>query len=356
MKTPRAFFGLMRVQALCVLLSALALCACEGIGRELIYGPKQGRAKEIKCDADLPECELPRPVATFTQFVPKDQSLPPCKLSGEGLARSRVGLSDCALRIEAAEPVVRELTEATLFRVRIELVGAASLRLHDSFLSGCAVVAEEGESGRMGSLEVSHSRLTSVDAHVGQLDLLSSVVQGSTLAADWLVATDLEMTSSELSVGDGLISASLLLFSAIPQCDALLLAGSIARNVRIAACTGVTRIYEGAFTRVQLDGTIEADRAAIAEATFGLEAETSLLSYRTSVNVVMFCDQFQTLRTSTGTLSCAGCEGPLAEGEPDACMEQFHDTSVDEGNLCEALVVLPACDSFPRRTRPLNET
>jgi hypothetical protein len=338
------------------LLSVLALGACEGIGRELIYNPKQGRPTDYTCLTELPECEAPRPVMTLSHLAPKDQSLPPCQLSGEGEVRSGLNLRNCALRIDAGEPVLRELNRSALFQVRIELQGTASLRIHDSSLSGCAIVADAAESGPLAGLEVSHSTLTSVDARVGQLDLLSSVVERSTLEADWLVATDVELKFSEVSASDGLFSASLLWFSVIPHCDALLIAGSTLREVHIAACSGVTRLYESNLTKVQLDGTIEADRAEIAKTVFGLKNVTALTSYRSSVSEVVFCKQFQTLRWSAGSLTCTDCRGPLASDEPDACTDPDKSTSIDENNLCDVLLVLPLCDEFPRRTRPLTET
>lgn len=339
--------------ALCV--AALLLCACKGIGRELVTKTGRGRSLGYNCDAMLATCELPTPVRTMSQLAPKELSLPPCTLSGEGPLRSKLNLRDCVLDIEEIDPVVRELRHSTLFRVRVELHGEATLSFLDSTLNAVAVASDASETGRQGSLDVSHSELTSVDLRVGHLSLLSSALHASELEADELIGTDIEVVSSKLSAGDALLSSTLILFSAIPRCDALLLAGSNLRDVRIAGCSGVTRVYESALTRVQFDGSIEADRSSFAGGVFGLESETVLTSYRTSVNSVIFCSQFQRLRMSTGSLSCSDCEGPLTEDDADVCTEQYYTTAIDEGNLCDALMVLTECETFPRRTRPLNE-
>jgi hypothetical protein len=331
-----------------ILGALLLLLGCEGIGRPIVqeFGVKSPRSPE--CRRPRPKCETPGPVSVLSD-APRDMELAAC---GDPTENSELGY--CELRL-APQPGSLSLSGMKLVHVRIVLAAGQQLTLAESELVDVAILGEElSAAGRAGEAFISHSKVQGLNLGVGHLQLLSSEIESSRIDARQLIGDDVVFTRTDMTVNEARLAAIDLRRSALRGCaGGVLIAGSKVLRSQLL-CEGTLQIYTTPVDLSVIDGDVEAHAAAFADGSFGVEHSTSLTSWVGSLDNMVFCGQAESVHVSGGLVECVDCEGPIAEPEPDACVDEEEPVEL-LNNVCAALKdpgIL--CEDFAPPRRPIE--
>lgn len=338
-----------------LVLALLGVLGCDGLGRAIVSERGEGSRDEGKCLSELPQCKLPKPPAVESAAAPRATSLKRCIVQKQSSGTlHEVSLSECELRT-ALEPWLQEITGSNLFNVRIVLDGEQRLSLIESRLTHVALLGpEHGEAGRLGQAFISHSRLWGSDLALGELQLLSTQIEGSSLETGELVGDDLLIIDSDLTASHAKLIAINARRSALHDCQGgvLIAASDLSRSY--LACSGPLQLYTTNLNLSAVDGQLETHVASFADGIFGIEFPTSLTSWSSSFDNQVFCSHTEQLHASGGSLLCSDCQGPLRGVESDMCTDA--DTTVRvEHNTCPVMEAPPECDHFDPPRRPIDE-
>jgi hypothetical protein len=331
------------------LLSLTMLLACDGLGRPVVGMNREAEEPELECVRVAPRCDDadPAPVALRAGA---DEGLPPCDQRSSSRARITGALRDCSLVLASADGDEREIA-AVLDNVRIEVDSDVWLRIADSVFYRVTIEPRPVDPPAVATLQVSHSSLHSTRLGSEQLELISTYLRSAQVDADELSGVDLEVAESLLFARAATISASSVTNTRIAECDALLLASNKILTSTIEGCTELTRIYDVEATKCAFDGTLESDGSTFVDCRFGVAASTQLHGWGTSFDNATLCEEFDSMRYSAGSLTCVRCQGPMAEPNPDMCVDSRRPNT--EANACQVLIDPPECETFPRHPRPV---
>jgi hypothetical protein len=325
---------------------------CDGLGRPVVdhWTGREGALRH--CPNRVPGCDdvegAPDQLEAGSQA-----GLPPCRLGADAsAARITTSLRNCSLSLSEADGEEREIAGASLDNVSIELDGSVALRIADSQLFRVTLRSRTVAPDQPAIVHMTHSDLGSCEITVDQLEMVSCSLWHTEIDSRVLSGVDLETRDSVLFGRVALLSASRFNTTHVGQCETLLIAGSNANRSRFDACEGVSRIYDVEATECTFDGELESDMSTFVDGRFGARALTQLHAWSSSLDNTVLCPQFASMRASGGGLSCNSCEGPLAESDPDLCIDTV--TPSIEANFCASLADPPTCAEFPRRNRPIT--
>lgn len=284
---------------------------------------------------------------------------------------NNVDIENSALTIHAATRTELNLHSSNIRNSTLELSGPITLAFSDqSSMIRTKITAAQTSQGRP-QLRVQDSRVSETHVLAGQdaLDysairaLISlSMLQGRMVRIESSTIVQVELQSQTFEIvdaniersllgGDGSLSASNVVSSAIGSCDFLLIAGSALKQTQLTGCGQLLRLYNDSIDGGYLDGPIEADSTGISRSIIGLLAPTDLLGFNLVTNESAFCEQTARLRLGDGSMSCVNCAGPIEQEEPLACQAPGAKLS-SRKMLCSALEAVPDClDPFPASQR-----
>jgi hypothetical protein len=333
------------------LLGLALVLGCDGLGRPVVdnWG-KVGGPSRI-CTQRTPGCDdeegAPDELQTGAQA-----GLPACRLGAEAsLARITTNLRNCSLSLSLDDGEEREIVGASLNNVSIELDSRVQLHIADSTLFGVTLTSSRVQPDQPAFVHMTHSDLGSSEIAVEQLEMVSCFLWNVAIDSGTLSGIDLETRNSVLFAKVVLLSASRFDQTHVGHCATLLIAGSHAERSRFDACDGVSRIYDVEASACTFDGELESDRSTFVDGRFGARGPTQLHAWGTSIDNTILCPDFASMRASGGGLTCVACQGPLAESDPDMCIDTIAPSA--NANFCEALIDPPTCDEFPRHNRPI---
>lgn len=324
-------------------------CKDNPLGAPIVdeWGVKSPRSPE--CRRTRPKCETLGPVAVQNEPVMRDMELAAC---GDPAASRELGF--CELRL-APERTSLSLSGMSLVHVRIVLEPGQHLTLAESELINVAILGQDlGEAGRAGGAFISHSKVSASELGVGELQLLSSTITGSTIDVQQLIGDDVVFTYADVTAGEARLAAINLRRSALRGCaGGALIAGSRVLKGQLL-CEGKLQIYMTTVDLSVIDGDVESHAAAFADGSFGVEHTTGLTSWVGSLDNMVFCGEAESVHVSGGLVECVECEGPIAQPEPDVCVDEEEEVEL-RLNVCAALKETAAlCESFAPPRRPIE--
>ena len=381
-----------------LLLAALLLAACDGLGRPLVDSTRGGGSRSTTSCETLLTCPRAVPsitVADFSFELPARCTEQPvltldtrqllarghCQCerlqlsigSGDVLDEllSDLTFEDCTLELLAAQPAALRLERLSARRSRLELTGSVTLIITDAALLDEVAVGNRSPSpGAVPRLVVEQSRahallvedVMEVELVRSELSLSrlitsklsaeSSLLSECIVTADWFGGVDLTLDGVLLAASGGSLSASRAARLSLSGCQSFLLAGTTAVQSQLLGCSELLRLYGSSLKSSLVNGPIESDGTSFFESKFGVGATTQLTAWETQIDVSAFCDGVDLLWLGSGTVRCSTCTGPLERPDAEVCQAE------EEGfrsaqNMCRSLSEIAVCNQpFPGRQRP----
>jgi hypothetical protein len=370
---------------------ALAVCAacvaCNVAGPVVdrlpeppLPGPIDYRIGSVSC-YEPPPCEIGVVLESeLTELRPLNaaiEELDDDAGSEDVLDPDAIDWEDERIILASAAPIDVVRDDAPEAGTLIELRGPVTLRFQNiASLEGLRIAGASAESRLVlehvtaldltlgdsdhrfaGRLEAKNTAFERASVNAAHVQLGSSALVESLVAAETFVSRDVIMENVVLEVGDGLFAPSELRYVEIRRCDALSFFESDLRNVAIPRCRGdaPTRFYGTDIFRSVIDGSLSADSSSLEAVRVGRRQDTSLLMWNTILIGITFCDFADEVQFVPGKTQCSSCTDGALETVVCKLPKEAVDgmVSSEPRNFCERIDEAVGCEEpLPARPRP----
>lgn len=320
--------------------------------------------------ADLRGCRLEGPTPVGQGFSLRGAQLQCAALSlvavhDATLDLSQADLTRASLELESATAWVADATRARLRGTFVRLRGGARLRAPDAIVADASLVVEpsgaggadaspaveltasdieatvifEARSAWPGRVRVERSNVRATTFDVAVLDVVTSMVTTSHVAADELVALDADFVSVGVRAPYAALSAVRLRDVVFAECADLHVAASELEDVDVPVCEPDRfRLIDTNARGVNFGGGARMTGGRLAASVVGGGPASVLLTEEAELDAVTLCD-LGAAAFHGGQLRCVRCGEDAFMGGTTVCLSGAH--IFERG--CPAIEFAPEC-------------